>query len=139
MSFDRSTLPKEILDRMFITQEDQNLILDKEMVLMEYFSRVDTRGKDTWDVIKNYNKFLFDQKISVLKMKNEHLKESNEFLITEVMYLKWVSAECIDVLKQKGVDTYAIIRDAKKKREEQDRQRKHMEEQKAFTKIESLK
>jgi hypothetical protein len=129
----RINVPKEIAEQIFISQEDSMLVLDPEMVLFEFFGEKDFKGQDFWSIVRAYNNFLFTQKVSPLKNHVQHLKESNDFYLSEIQYLKWINAECITILKNKGVDTYAIIKDYKKKRQEEDNKRKHMEEQRIKT------
>lgn len=132
-------VPDEV-KKVLVTQEDQFLVLDPQMVLMEFFgTRKFTEYKSVWDAIKEYNQYVFDNKVKVLKTKVEHLKEANERLVDEVQYLKWVNAEFITILKNKGVDTHAIIRDYKQKRQAVERERERMEKNKIVSKIESLK
>lgn len=136
---DYQNLPEHVKN-VFITQEDEFLILDPQMVLMEFFgTRKFTEYKSVWDAIKEYNQYVFNNKVKVLKTKVEHLKEANERLVDEVQYLKWVNAEFITILKNKGVDTHAIIRDYKQKRQAVERERERMEKNKIVSKIESLK
>lgn len=132
---DINNIPKEIADQILITQSAENIILDPDMVLMEFFGTRKLDGSNVWQIIKSYNTFVFSQKVSPLKLKAIHLKEANEYLTEELEYMSICNADFITELKNHHVDVPLIMRSCREKVNQKANARKQMEEDKAIAKI----
>jgi len=130
-------IPQKIAEQILITQDDEHLVLDPQMVLFEFFNKSDYRGRATWDIIKDYNDFIFS-KIKVLKLKNSHLKESNEYLTEELDWMTICNAEFITILKNRQIDVHQILKDCREKVTKKANARKQMEENRIMSKAAEL-
>lgn len=129
-------IPNHIAEQILITQDDENLVLNPEMVLFEFFSGEKKEG-DTWSIVKAYNSFIFT-KVKILQKKIQHLKEANEYLTEELDYMAICNAEFITTLKNRHIDVHEIMKDCREKANKKANARKQMEENRIISQAASL-